>query len=486
MSKIVVIGIDALDPGLIERWKDSLPNFSRIIAEGIFRRLESTMPPDSIPAWVTIYTGMQPWQHGIVDSVDYLEIRGGAKALDTKILIGRTFWDLASKAGKRVCVINPLLAYPVWNVNGIMVNGPVFITGEVQAFPPEILARYKLPELGGMVDFPKKTELQDFIQKTEKSTLDLADFGLKLFDLEAWDVYFLCFLTLDRVMHFLWRYTDPCDPTYPGPNPYEGKIKHFFEIFDSIVGRFMDSLSDGQSLMIISDHGHGMRPPNALFLNEVLRREGLLKPRSTGPLGSTSVAITEWAKHTFLQVMQRLDLEDFVYRLASVIPKKKRKQLKTSAYAIDRNSSLAWVSDVGGGTSFGGIEINRELLALKGIDYEQFRTHLIGILDRIRGESGRKLVVWARRREEAFSGPNVDKYPDVVFQLAPTYGIDRTLFCGITGRSTTHKKVSGGHTQHGVLMLYKSGLHLADGDIHITSVFDLILNSLDLKTEGTL
>ncbi len=485
MSKIVIIGIDALDPDLLHRWRDSLPNFNRIMMHGSMRRLESTMPPDSIPAWVSIYTGMQPWQHGIVDSVDYLEIRGGAKVLDTSLIKGRTFWDVASRSGKRVCVINPLLAYPVWPVNGIMVNGPVFITGEVQAYPREILSTYEVPEMGGMVDFPGKKELRDFIERTEKVTLDLADFGLKLLDLEAWDVYFLCFLTLDRVMHFLWRYTDPEDPTYPGKNPFENKIKHFFELFDSIVGRFMERLSPSQTLLIVSDHGHGMRPPNAVYLNEVLRREGIVEPTKTGLLGSTSVALTEWAKNSFLQIMQRLDLEDLVYRIASIIPRKRRKRLKTSAYAIDRQASLAWVSDVGGGTSFGGIEINRRLLAQRGITYEDLREKLLNILRSLRTKSGEALVIWAKRREEAFTGRNVDKYPDVVFELTPGYGIDRSIYCGITGRSSTHKKVSGGHGKYGVLMLENCPLEISEGDMHITSVFPTILRTLKIEATGT-
>jgi len=122
VSKVVILGIDALDAALLKRWRNDLPHFSRIMDEGYFAPLESTMPPDSIPAWVTIYTGMQPWEHGVVDSMDYLDIRKGAQAVDTGTFKGKTFWDKAGEAGKRVCVVNPLLAYPVWPVNGIMVK----------------------------------------------------------------------------------------------------------------------------------------------------------------------------------------------------------------------------------------------------------------------------------------------------------------------------------------------------------------------------
>ncbi|MFZ1947407.1 MAG: alkaline phosphatase family protein [bacterium] len=472
MARIVVVGIDALDAALLERWKADLPNFSRIMDRGYYAPLESTTPPDSIPAWVTIYTGMQPWEHGILDSMDYLDIRGGRRALDTGFMIGKTFWDRASQRGKRVCVVNPLLAYPVWPVNGIMVNGPVFVSGEAQAYPPEVLGKFKVPELGGMADFPGRKDLAGFLRRTEEVTRDLARYGLELFSLEAWDVFFICFLTLDRVMHFVWRYTDPEDPTYPGRNPLEDSIKRFFLVFDSVVGDYINRLAGDQALLVVSDHGHGMRPPRALFVNEILRREGLIEAaKSRLPLVNT-VALTERAKSTFLRTMQRLDLEDMVYRIAALIPKERRKSLKTSAYAITRGASTAWVSDIGGGTSFSGIEINRE--ALGGTSYEDLRQRLIAILSAVTDRRGKPIVRWARRREEAFTGPNAAKYPDVVFELTPGYGVDRTLFCGLTGTNSTHKKISGGHSQFGTLLLHNAAYRPASKGFHITGVYDLI------------
>jgi predicted AlkP superfamily phosphohydrolase/phosphomutase len=370
-----------------------------------------------------------------------------------------------------------------------MVNGPVFISGEAQAYPPDILGRFKLPELGGMTDFPGRKDLAGFLKRTENVTRDLARFGLELFDLEPWDVFFICFLTLDRVMHFVWRYTDPNDPTYPGRNPLEDSIKQAFMLYDSIVGSFMERLAEDQALLVASDHGHGMRPPKALFVNEALRREGLLKTKQSRIPGVNPVALVERAKSTFLRSMQRLDLEDLVYRIAALIPKERRKRLKTSAYAVSRHGSVAWVSDVGGGTSFSGIEISRSALeeAARGRgraagpdtgtgvgDYEEVRDRVIRLVTSLKDKAGLPLVLWARRREEVFTGRNADKYPDVVFELAPGYGIDRTLFCGLTGITSTHKKVSGGHTQYGSLLVYGTDRVPREPVAHITSVYPLI------------
>jgi predicted AlkP superfamily phosphohydrolase/phosphomutase len=484
VSKLVVIGIDALDAALLERWKTDLPNFNRIMKHGYFAPLESTQPPDSIPAWVTIYTGMQPWEHGILDSMDYLDIRAGKPALDTSMLVGKTFWDRASQEGKRVCVINPLLAYPVWKVNGIMVNGPVFISGEAQSYPPEIMQRFRIPELGGMADFPGRKDLAGFLERTEKVTRDLARFGFELFALEKWDVFFICFLTLDRVMHFVWRYTDPADPTYPGRNPLEDSVKRFFVLFDSVVGDFMTRLSPDQALLVVSDHGHGMRPPRSLFVNEMLRREGLIKTRQSRIPGVSPVALIEKTKSAFLRTMQRLDLEDLVYRIAAMIPREKRKSLKTSAYAVSSQESTAWVSDIGGGTSFSGIQIAPAVLAGGPKAYETLRDRLIELLTALQDNKGKAIVKWARRREEAFTGPNAAKYPDVVFELVEGYGVDRTLFCGLTGTTSTHKKVSGGHSKFGAVLLYNAADLPAEKQMQITSIYKLVNHLAGVRGAG--
>jgi predicted AlkP superfamily phosphohydrolase/phosphomutase len=285
-------------------------------------------------------------------------------------------------------------------------------------------------------------------------------------------------------MHFLWRYTDPGDPTYPGPNRFENSIKDSFRMFDAIVGKFMEHLSPGQSLLIVSDHGHSMRPIKALHVNEMLRKGGLLTVRKGQVPGLNAVALIEKTKSAFLQLMHKLDLEDQVYRIASLIPKEKRRQLKTSSYAVERESSTAWVSEVGGGTSFGGIEINRSLVGPAGKDYEALRDRLITMLGEAVDSAGSPIADWVKRREEVFSGGNVEKYPDVIFELHGDYGVDRTLFCGTVGRSSTHKKVSGGHSKFGALMLYNGPLPDAlagTGQVHISSVFSLIQQTLGIS-----
>ncbi len=67
--RVVVIGLDGMDPKLTERWMAAgkLPHFTALAAEGAFRRLSTTHPPLSPVAWSSFMTGVHPARHGIFD-----------------------------------------------------------------------------------------------------------------------------------------------------------------------------------------------------------------------------------------------------------------------------------------------------------------------------------------------------------------------------------------------------------------------------------
>lgn len=69
--RVLILGIDGLDPGLLKRYLDAglLPNFRRLIDRGGFKPLGTTMPPLSPVAWSTFITGLDPGGHGIFDFV---------------------------------------------------------------------------------------------------------------------------------------------------------------------------------------------------------------------------------------------------------------------------------------------------------------------------------------------------------------------------------------------------------------------------------
>ncbi|MBN1867853.1 alkaline phosphatase family protein [Candidatus Sumerlaeota bacterium] len=72
VRKVVVLGLDGLDPDLTEKWMNegALPNFARLRDQGSFRRLRTTFPAVSPVAWSSFQTGCNPGRHRIFDFLE--------------------------------------------------------------------------------------------------------------------------------------------------------------------------------------------------------------------------------------------------------------------------------------------------------------------------------------------------------------------------------------------------------------------------------
>src|SRR5262245_46743397 len=68
-KRVIVLGVDGMDPGFVEAHWSALPNLRRLRDLGGMRRLATTTPPQSPVAWSTFITGADPSQHGIFDFV---------------------------------------------------------------------------------------------------------------------------------------------------------------------------------------------------------------------------------------------------------------------------------------------------------------------------------------------------------------------------------------------------------------------------------
>lgn len=473
MARVLVVGIDGLDPFLLEKFSGSLPNFAKLLQVNKKRYIFSTFPPDSICAWSSIYTGLSPAEHGIIKNIDYLDIKKEEDySVDQGIYKGRTFWDEAGKAGKKVVIINPFLAYPAWEVNGIMVSGPVFEGGPVTCYPEGIKNKYNFPEMGGFIDFPDERQLEGFLKKVTKNTLDILDSGMKLLKDHPWDLAFICFLTLDRIEHFFWRYCDENDPTYPGKNIFQNAIISIYKEYDNIVGRAMAALTSSDTLIVLSDHGHGRRCTRCFNLNEFLRRKGFLK--TTGSWAFAIRYLTEKAKQSILFIVDKLKLLDITIKVAKRIPNKK--SLKKSEYLIDKEKSIAFASDFCSTNPYGGVEINR---ALTGAHYENVRAELISMMEEY--NQIRKTFNWVKRREEVYRGPKINSFPDILFELQEEFGVGWYLFSALITKNIAHQKISGGHREKAVFLTYPHGWD--EGEIDdIIKMKKIILGRLNENT----
>ena len=137
-KKVVVLGIDGMDPKLLQAFVDQgrMPNFKALMAEGDFRPLQTTMPPQSPVAWSTFMTGMDPGGHGIFDFIhvnpskmtpynSMAEVDAGGRPVNlgswsfptsgggVRLLRqGTTFWQMLGERGLRSTIFRMPVNFP--------------------------------------------------------------------------------------------------------------------------------------------------------------------------------------------------------------------------------------------------------------------------------------------------------------------------------------------------------------------------------------
>ena len=134
--RLIVLGVDGMDPGFVERHWSELPNLRSIRDRGSFSRLATTTPPQSPVAWSTFSTGLDPVEHGLFDFVHrdpstMQPISSFAEVLPPKHELGigpyllpisgaevrsfrrgRTFWELLARNGVPATVVRMPANYP--------------------------------------------------------------------------------------------------------------------------------------------------------------------------------------------------------------------------------------------------------------------------------------------------------------------------------------------------------------------------------------
>ena len=94
--KLIFLGLDGLDPGLTEKFmaEGKLPNLSRLMQQGGFRRLRTTFPALSPVAWSTFATGVNPARHNIFDFLNR-DLKSYLPELSSSKVSGaKKFWQV--------------------------------------------------------------------------------------------------------------------------------------------------------------------------------------------------------------------------------------------------------------------------------------------------------------------------------------------------------------------------------------------------------
>jgi predicted AlkP superfamily phosphohydrolase/phosphomutase len=455
--RVLIIGLDGATLDLVEPWvaEGKLPNFGRVLADGAVGRLQSTIPPMTFPAWTSLMTGKNPGQHGVFDFTEREPDGYGIRFVNSHWIKAPTMWRTLSEAGRRIGVVSVPVTYPPSPVNGLMISGfdaPGLTRGKADAramFPPE-LHQELTEKLGGYAVSASAGALVDRPDKALRAILATVDQKIRcakyLYAKEPWDVFMVVLGETDMTGHLFWKYHDPRSPlsVAGATDAWRDAILTVYQRADAFIGDMLKSAWPSTTTILVSDHGFGGAGDTAVSLNLWLEQAGFLRFRAasrTGPLDALRARLGELTTEGIDQV-KRLGRKvlpsawkAWVFRTRRTMVNRMESYLRFGAIDWEHTRAFAdenpyypqiWLN-VRGREPYGTVAPGRE--------YEELRERLIRELRTwIDPDTGAPVVHTALPREAVYSGPYVDRSPDVLIQWNLKHG-----YSYVSRRSEPHR-----------------------------------------------
>ncbi len=450
-GKVLIIGIDggtfdAVRP-MVERGE--LPALAGLMKNGMWGELESTIPPDTGPAWVSMMTGVNPGKHGVFFFLgglhDNLRFGNTLGCPDIKF---PPLWNMVSENDGRVFFLNVPFTYPPVPVNGSMVSGMLIPdSADVVSYPPGLYA-----ELERLLDgFPINDWSPDIIcadiakfhlhfertmsflssitEKRKKATLHLLQ-------REPWDLGMVVFTAIDRLQHLFWDH-----------HGLAGAVEEGYRQIDKAVGEIVGAAGRDTTVIIASDHGFG--PLRKYFyVNTWLEQIGLLRLKK-GVGRKKAIFNTISLKRVIERLLPSVPAPAWTERVR--FPRMR---------LVDRtaNELIDWSKTKAYGDPSGGINVNLagrepEGIVRRGGDQEEVLRSIEERFREIRDDSNTRCIGdWIRRKEDIYNGPFVEQAADLYYSLDERSYLHNTNVGGgaITGDCSLG---TGMHRKNGICII---------------------------------
>lgn len=297
--RTLVIGLDCAAPELLFG-EPRLTNIRRLMAGGCYGRLESVVPPITVPAWMCMATSQDPGSLGVYgfrNRVSYAY--DGLGIVTSQSISAPAIWDEFGRHGQ-VVVIGVPPGFPPRKVNGVSIG--CFLTPDTTksefTHPPEL--KQTLTDLVG--HYP--VDVREFRTDNKAWLIEqIYDMSRKHFQVVRhllahvdWTYFQFVEIGLDRMHHGFWKYHDPQHRQHEPGSPFADAIRDYYAYLDEEIGTLLALVRDDDTVLVASDHG-AQRLDGGFCVNEWLIQEGLLvvteRPARPAPLKLSQV---DWTR----------------------------------------------------------------------------------------------------------------------------------------------------------------------------------------------
>lgn len=473
-NKVLVIGLDGATLDVIRPMAEAgkLPVLSKLMNEGVWGELESTIPAITAPAWVSMMTGVNPGKHGVYFFLDKLHLNYGfGRTVGTGDIKFPPIWSILNENKRKVAFVNAPITYPPVKVDGVMISGMFIPEGADDLSYPKNLYSELVKRLGKYVindwtlegvgmfrrNEAKPAHYDRVIEGVAEVNESRKEAALIILEEKEWDYAMVVFTATDRMQHLFWKSMGP-----DGNQRYKDAIYNCYMQADKDVGELIAKAGKDTTVMITSDHGFG--PLKKLFyLNKWLEEIGMLKLKEG--MGFTKRRIVWPSLHAIVNRLFSIPLPEWCKRLKFPVPVK---VARAKDELIDWERTKAYGNPCGininlrGREPYGSVDPSEREEVLEKIEVE---------FKKLRDDSGELVCDWIRRREEVHTGPFVDEAVDLYFAIKgeaylQNAKLDQSSKWGEAPLS------SGMHRKNGVFIMKgphcRKGLHIKASIIDVT------------------
>ncbi|MGI0141389.1 MAG: alkaline phosphatase family protein [Candidatus Micrarchaeales archaeon] len=470
-KKLYLIGIDSTPLWIIDKLKRkyNLSGFDYISENGTLQEMESTVPPVTSAAWPSIYIGLEPRKHQVLE-FSKLDSNYNKHLMYYDSSCPKPFWEILAAKGLRCLVITPAVFLENKKLKNIdLITGwplqPRYSSAELESLAKKQRFNGE-PDIGVQLNSGEMS-LKEASRIYVKSIRARAKLAEHLIASKDYDMVFVCFTETDRIQHYALsekNWDEIIAPLYV-------EISKFINWTVS----FARKKSKKSMLLVVSDHG--AQPTHHKFLpNSWLVKKGYAKLKqeiidsTKNQNDSRNSQITKRLKKKISEKIASSSVRRRIYEhLPASLQKIGEKfveenlelgnsndYLKILDTDFDMRSTKAFASVSNG--NVGMIWINDPRFAKPIVSADKKRAlkaELINGLKNIKDLNGKKLIANIYKADLLYR--NVTRFipPDIVFRLNEGYTNDFSHYSkSIFVRPELARR--GDHTMYGILGITES------------------------------
>ncbi|MGE0747648.1 MAG: alkaline phosphatase family protein [Rhodospirillales bacterium] len=484
LAKVVVIGIDAGDGPLIERWAraGALPTFRRLLDHETHGMTANPRGLVAGSVWATFYTGVSPARHGQYagnehfDPVEYRETDYRPEELTAPPM-----WARLSDAGRRVAVIDAPYTFLHSHINGINVvdwgtharrQGATFHT-----WPPsladEILEKFG-PDVIGECDAIRPRNAEEhraFRDKLIDRVRRKTDMSLHYLAQGNWDLFVTVYGDAHCAGHQCWHVHEPTNHLHDPAIAREvgDPLKDVYVAIDAGIDRILKACGPETTVIIFCSHGMTHHHSGTRLLDDMLLAlDGGHRPQTRDALTRTLremwVRSPRWVRACLKPLRGPVN----------------------DALVLNKRAGRRYFEVINNNAT-GGVRINlkgreKEGIVNPGAEYDALCDALVHDLRTfVNADTGEPLVAEIIKTADLYSGPRLAHLPDILVtwnRSAPIRRVASPKTGAIENRQGEGR--TGDHTMEGKFFVVGRARNAVNRPVPVTDFAATVVGMLNV------